>query len=34
MSNYKRKKKAATAHTLPHLADCLRERLATLHQHP
>ena len=27
-------REAATAHTLPHLADCLRERLATLHQHP
>lgn len=27
-------REVATAHTLPHLADCLRERLATLHQHP
>lgn len=27
-------REAATAHTRPNLADCLRERLATLHQHP
>ncbi len=27
-------REVATAHTRPNLADCLRERLATLHQHP
>lgn len=27
-------REVATAHSRPNLADCLRERLATLHQHP